>query len=300
MMKNECLIEQKSWVDSYLKRGSRVLSSHSFISLFAWADFFDYELKIINEHLCVFARSPEGCFMYWPPLGGEFDSSTIKLAFEHMAQGKKIKAINRIENIPENLLSAFSKDSYNQYQRPLEYLYRKEDLTALKGNAYKSQRHDCNFFLAHHPKYTFEPYTNADFDSCQKLFDRWAQHRAKAHPDMIYQSMLNENRQVHERLLKFWHPLGLVVRVLKVDGEMMGYTFGFALNETTFCIYAEIADLAMRGSAAYMFKSFCSDSQLKSFSRINTMDDFALPNITRAKESYHPLERISSYTISVI
>ena len=94
----------------------------------------------------------------------------------------------------------------------------------------------------------FEPYTDADFDSCMGLYERWADNRARANRDDVYRSMLQENRLVHARLLKFWKPLGLVVRVLKADEKVIGYTFGFALDENTFCIYAEIADLKIPGS----------------------------------------------------
>ena len=299
-MKDLALLNEKPLVESFLNQGPRPLSSFSFVSLFAWCDFFDFELKMINECLCVFAHGDSGCFLYLPPLGIKFDLSTIDLAFEHMSQAGKPKAVNRVENIPENLLSAFGKESYNQYTKPAEYVYRKEDLIALKGNAYKSQRHDCNYFMAHHAGlHSFEPYTDADFDPCLGLYERWADNRSNSNSDDIYRSMLQENRLVHARLLKWWKPLGLIVRVLKLDQKIVGYTFGYVLDENTFCIYAEIADLKVQGSAAYMFKSFCADKELKDFVRINTMDDFAMPNVARAKRAYHPSELISSYTLSL-
>ena len=298
-MKNETLFAEKPLVESFLNRGPRPLSSYSFVSIFAWCDFFDFEFKMINDCLCIFAHGQSGSFLYLPPLGKSFDSSTIELAFKHMAQGGKVKAVNRIENIPGNLLSAFTEGSYNQYLKPAEYVYRKEDLIALKGNAYKSQRHDCNCFLARHGGHSFGPYTDADFDGCMGLFERWADHRSKTNSDDIYRSMLQENRLVHARLLKWWKPLGLVVKVLKVEGKIIGYTFGFPLDENTFCVYAEITDLKVSGAAAYMFKSFCADKQLTDFNRINTMDDFAMPNVARAKQAYHPSELVSSYAISL-
>ena len=111
--------------------------------------------------------------------------------------------------------------------------------------------------------------------------------------------MLQENRRVHARLLKYWKNLDLIVRVVKVEGRVIGYTFGFVLDENTFCIYAEIADRAYQGSAAYMFRCFCSDQELKGFNRINTMDDFAMPKVAMAKQAYHPSELISSYAVSL-
>jgi hypothetical protein len=298
-MKDSELLEQKSLVESFLSPCPRPLSSFSFVSLFAWCDFFDFELKMIEKSLCIFANQDAGSFLYLPPLGGDFDYRTLELAFAHMTKGGAPKAVNRIENIPENLLSSFGQGSYNQYLKPAEYVYRKEDLKTLKGNAYKSKRHDCNCFLAHQPISSFEPYTDEDFNTCQALYDSWASDRALVVTDDIYRAMLEENRLVHERLLKFWRQLGLIVRVLKVRGKLIGYTFGFALDEGTFCVYAEIVDLRVPGAAAYIFRSFCADGQLKGFSRINTMDDFAMPNVAKAKKSYHPSELIPSYTVSL-
>ncbi len=298
-MNNDRLLEQKTLVESFLARGKRPLSSFSFVSLFAWCDFFDFEIKMMGQSLCIFAHGDPGCFLYLPPLGEDFNSPTIEQAFTHMARQGAPKAVNRIENIPENLLLSFGQDRYNQYLKPAEYVYRKEDIKALKGKAYKSQRHDCNYFENHHRSCTFGPYTDEDFNACQALYESWAATRALAASDDVYRSMLEENRLVHGRLLKFWRPLGLIVRVLKADQKIIGYTFGYALDEATFCVYAEITDLAMTGAAAYIFKSFCADEQLKDFSRINAMDDFAMPNVARAKKAYHPSELISSYTVSL-
>jgi hypothetical protein len=298
-MRNSTLLNEKPLVDSYLNQGLRPLSGFSFVSLFAWCDFFDFELKMIKDCLCIFAHGDSGCFLYLPPLGKSFDLSTVEMAFKHMAKGGRPRAVNRIENIHGNLLSAFGLSSYNQYSKPAEYVYRKEDLIALKGNAYKSQRHDCNCFIAHRAVNSFEHYADSDFDSCIGLFERWADGRAKVNSDEVYRAMLKENRLVHERLLKYCQALGLIVRVLKVDQKIAGYTFGFAIDENTFCVYAEIADLRIPGAAAYMFKNFCADQELKDFNRINTMDDFGMPNVARAKQAYHPSELVSSYSVSL-
>ncbi len=298
-MKDNELLEQKSVMDRYLNLSLRPLSSFSFVSVFAWCDFFDFEFRVMGECLCIFAHGDAGTFLYLPPLGKEFDSPMVDMVFKHMAQGKKPSAVHRIENIPGNSLSAFKAGRYNQYTKPVEYVYHKKDLIALKGNAYKSQRHDCNCFKSRQPGYSFEAYSQNDFEACLGLYERWADKRAQANSDEIYRAMLQENRLVHGRLLKHGQVLGLVIRVLKVDGKIIGYTLGYALNETTFCIYAEIADLSMPGAAAFMFNSFCADPALERFTRINTMDDFAMPLVAAAKKAYHPSELIESYTVSL-
>jgi len=285
-------------MEAYLNLGPRPLSSFSFTSLFAWGDYFDFEFNLIDDCLCIFANGATGIFLYLPPLGKNLNPGIIGKVFEKMRQGKLLKAVNRIENIPENLLSVFDGDQYNQYTKPEEYVYRKEDLIALRGNAYKSQRHDCNHFSTHQAGYFFAPYSDDDLKSCLELYTQWATQRAATHSDDVYCAMLEENHLVHERLLTHWKRLDLIVRVLKVKGQLIGYTFGFALDESTFCIYAEIVDLEIQGTAAFLFKSFCADRQLLPFKRINTMDDFAMPQVARSKQAYHPSEMIASYTIS--
>jgi hypothetical protein len=298
-MKNISLLEQKPLVDSYLAQGPRPLSAFSFVSLFAWGDFFDFEFKVIDGCLCIFAHGRQGSFLYLPPLGRGFGSSTLEAVFRHMAHAAGPAAANRIENIPGNLLSAFHGHEYNQYSKSAEYVYRKDDLIALKGNAYKSQRHDCNCFEARHAGISFLPYTDGDLGACVELYERWARHRDRACSDDVYRSMIQENRLVHARLLENWRALGLVVKVLKTADGMAGYSIGYAVDDDTFCIYAEISDLAMTGAAAFMFRGFCADEALASFSRINVMDDFAMPNVAAAKQAYRPSEMVDSYTVSL-
>lgn len=298
-MNDIVVLNQKPLIDSFLTQGPRPLSSYSFVNIFAWSDFFDFEIKLINDCLCIFAHHGPGCFLYLPPLGRNMDSSTIDFVFEHMAKQKGARAVNRIENIPENMLSVLSKDRYNQYLKPAEYVYRKEELIALKGNAYKSKRHDRNLFLGRQGKHSFFPYEEKDFNDCMALYERWAIERAQSHPDEIYREMLRENRQVHARLLRFYKNLGIVARVLRAGDKLIGYTFGYPLDEHTFCVYAEITDLSATGAAAYIFQRFCADEELGKFTRINAMDDFAMPQVAQAKKAYHPAELIFSYSISL-
>ncbi|MDE2223360.1 MAG: DUF2156 domain-containing protein [Candidatus Omnitrophica bacterium] len=295
---NDNLLEHKPLVDSFLQQGPRPLSSFSFVSIFAWADFFDFEFKTINSALCIFAHGRPGSFLYLPPLGKSFDSSTLEEVFGHLRVRPGPRGAHRIENIPGNLLSAFGEGDYNHFTKAAEYVYRKEDLIALTGNAYKSQRHDCNHFISHHAGAVFRPYRDADFYGCLELYGRWAARRSQANSDEVYRAMLQENRLVHGRLLSHAGALGLAAGVLEAEGRLAGYTFGYPVDEDTFCVYAEITDLKMTGAAAYMFREFCRDSRLKNFSRINTMDDFAMPKVAAAKQAYHPSEMVASWSVS--
>src|SRR5207245_3921922 len=90
--------------------------------------------------------------------------------------------------------------------------------------------------------------------------------------------------------------LGLIGRVVEVEGRIAAYTFGYPLNATTFCILFEIADRNIKGLGAYIFREFCRE--LESYELIDTMDDSGLEGLRRAKLAYHPIRLVESYIVS--
>ena len=240
---------------------------------------FDFKFETINGQLCVFAYQGKESFLYLPPLGGESDKITIKACFEYMGKSR----IARVENISANQLALLKPDGYNGYLKAYEYLYRRIDLEKLAGNKYKSKRHDVNLFQKNYPQVQFRQFKSSDLNACRDLYQRWSKNRLAHCDDPVYTLMLAENSGVHALLMKHADDLGLIGRVLDIDGEIAGYTFGFILDEKTFCVNLEVTDLDKTGSAAYIFNCFCKDPALNRFELINTMDDFGMPNVADFK-----------------
>jgi len=90
--------------------------------------------------------------------------------------------------------------------------------------------------------------------------------------------------------------LGLTGRIVLFDGEVKGYSFGFPLNDETFCILFEIIDLTIKGLSQYLFREFCRE--MSNYRYINALDDSGLENLRRAKLSYHPCYLEPAYTIT--
>jgi len=209
--------------------------------------------------------------------------------------------IARVENISENQLPLFQGLGYNAYLKAHEYLYRRKDLEDLAGHAYKSKRHDIHVFNKRCPQAVFRAYMPADLGRCSDLYRQWAAER-KAHcedvaePD-VYRAMLEDNARVHALLMEHAQELGLTGRVVEIDGRIAGYTFGYALDDKTFCVLLEVTDLSKTGMAAYIFNCLCADEAVRGFEFINTMDDFGIPNVARTKKSYHPCQLLPVYTV---
>ena len=266
---------------------------YHFSAIFAWEDFFRFEFEIIEEQLCVFAFQGGKSFLYLPPLASTYNHHVVEECFKRMGKSP----IARVENILQNQLPAFTQSRYNHYLKAHEYVYKASALRDLSGHAYKSKRHDVHVFLKHYPTARFRKFREEDNIACAYLYDTWAQQRREKEPDPVYVQMLDENARVHTKLIAHANALGLIGRVVELDGDIVGYTFGFKLNEITFCICLEVVDLSKAGLAAYIFNNFVKDPALLSFEWINTMDDFGMPNVAKAKASYHPAHMVPIYNV---
>lgn len=286
-------LQFKPLFDAHIAKTSCGMSAYHFSSILAWDAYFSFSFELIENQLCVFANQGKDTFLYLPPLGEEINQDVVTECFKRMGKS----SIARIENILDNQLPAFRTNGYNQYLKAHEYVYRNQDLQQLSGNKYKSKRHDVHVFLKHFPQARFREFCEKDLDACRQLYEFWEHSRKSKVTDSIYVQMLEENKNVHARLMQHAKDLDLIGRVVEIDGDIVGYTFGFKLNADTFCVLLEVVDLTKAGLGTFIFNSFCQDPVVKDFTFINTMDDFGMPNIAAAKMKYYPVNVMPIYSI---
>lgn len=292
----EQLLNHRPVIDRYLNETPHYLSSFSFTNIFAWQDFFRFDLKIIHDCLCLFAQSPTGCFLYLPPLGKNVSPQVIDECFSLMEDVNQGNGVTRIENVNERQLALFPEGVFKHFKKGYEYCYYKNDIISLCGNSYKSKRSSYNQFVNNHA-HCYVPFEEDMAEECLDLYRVWAKERKTMCRDDIYCEMVRENEKVHELVLRYSRQLGLAGRVVKVDGKIKAYSFGFAINSNMFCILFEIADLEIKGLPVYIFREFCRDPALRAFKFINVMDDFELNNIRQTKMSFHPCAMLRSYVV---
>jgi len=291
------LINKINLFEKYRDQRPCQLSSKSMVSLFAWKEFFDIQFKVIHDHLCIFAESSVGVFMYLPPLGRGISSDLIEECFKIMKHINKGSGVSRIENVEESELEFFPKEQFTHYQKYDEYVYHRGDIAELKGNLYKSKRSSYNQFLKN-KSFRFQPFQHHWQKACEELYRRWAEDRAQHTKDELYHSMLHENDIAHALMIKQYDDFGLIGRVVLIDGEVKAYSFGFPLKDDTFCVLFEITDPLIKGLPTYIFREFCSDPQVQPFKFINCMDDYGLDNIRKTKLSFRPSKILKSYVIT--
>ena len=293
-------LNDKPLFDAHAHRTCTRLSHYAFAPLYVWREHFQFYWTLLTDYLCIFAKQGDDYFMPILPMPYETNNhtylDTTNKAYQFMLASNRNRHIARIENVPQEMISCFEKNGFRATLKETEYLYEAEALAGLRGDRYKQQRHAYNGFVAKYPSAKLCSYISADQNACLALYDRWSETRLAKSDDPIYNAMLHDSRSAHRIGISHADALGLLGRVVRIDGEIRGYTFGYSLDAGTFCVLFEIADLSIKGLAQFIYREFCRELK-DTYKWVNAMDDSGLENLKRVKHAYHPIQLIPSYNI---
>ncbi len=290
---------------------SSPLSLLAFAPHFIWQRQFTYLWTITGGWVVVFAEYADGIYMPLPPLGpAGLDRASapymdiLMAVFDFMNGRNGGTAVTRIENIPEELKSDFEQSGCRLSLKDPDYLYRTEELIALKGDRYKSQRAAYNQLVR--SRYVdYQEYALSDRVACLSLLDRWIEQKRQSSPhrldpdaQAVSRAMLEDARDAHEEVLSHSDELGLIGRVVKIGNTVCGYTFGYPRNAQVFCVLVEVTDRGQTGLAQYLFRELCRECSNYAF--INTMDDSGLAGLARSKRAYHPHRFVPNYVATMV
>ena len=271
------------------------LAAYSFPFHFIWQGLLRYEWTELAGHVCLFAGNLDGSFLALPPIGPDPCGPAMVKAFDFLSKRNTTPSFTRIENAPASLASRCREKGYRVAPKGPDYVYRRADLVALRGDRYKSQRAAYNHCVAH-AKLMYRPFRPDDATACLALFQQWRRGVKHDAASDLAVHIAKDAEHAHRQGVTHAADSGLIGRVVEVDGQIAAYTFGYPLNSTTFCILFEIADRTVKGLGAYIFREFCRE--LESYELINTMDDSGLEGLRRAKQAYHPAKLVESFIIS--
>ena len=292
MKLNKLTLKDQGLFNKHLAFSRHMLAAFSFANIYIWQAIFDIQWILIENSLCIFFRDKMGCFMYLPPLENERYPRVIKEAFMIMDSFNKNRDVSRIENIAEQDLGYYRALGYPCHEKYPDYLCLRKDLAYLKGNKFKSKRAAYNYFVKHcnFEVLQLKPKDKAD---CLSLFDSWAKQRKRHCQDDLYCGLIEDNRRVIKEALSKYEQLGFEGIIVEVNKQIAGFTFGYKLNNDTFCILYEITNLGIKGLAQFIFSMF--SAKLNNYTYINIMDDSGLDNLRKVKLSYKPRQLIASY-----
>ncbi len=286
-----------------LKAAGTPLSSYHLAPHLVWTPLLTYSWAELHGHLCLFAENNDGLFMPLPPLSLHPTPHPSRLteaiaeAVGFMRARNHGSAVTRIENVAEETKPALEGMGYRLRGKDPEYLYQASDLAGLRGDRYKSQRAACNRFVRSH-SFHYEPYRKEHREACLKLLADWASQQRSRRLDEPARAMLEDAQDAHREALASHAALGLTGRIVRVDGAVRAYTFGYERNPDVFCVLFEVADRTIAGLAQWLFREVCREMAGRGVGWINTLDDSGLTALAASKRAYRPARLVPSYILT--
>jgi hypothetical protein len=292
-------LADRSWVESLLDATPTDLGSRTFTGVYIWREHFGYVWTWLHGYFCLLATYGPHMYMPWPPLAGpDVDPAqwraAVDAAFEVMASAPDQGAAARIEGVSQGECGRFVAAGYEVLPHAVEYVYRREDLVNLRGNAYKSKRWAWNDFVKRQV-FTVDALGDRHVEGCLSLYRQWRDTKAHRGADPMAVAMRQDAESAHRVALTERGALGLSGLVVMIDGRVAGYTLGGPVRPTLFGVWLEIADPGRRGLSVYLFREFCRAQTGVEW--ITTLDDSGMESLARAKQSYRPARLVASHLV---
>jgi uncharacterized protein len=239
-----------------------------------------------SRHL-ILPLSPERVFT---PSG--LRDTAIKLGFDRYwyAPGDYLETLNRPELEAYFVLS--------EQQEFADYVYLTEDLIHLRGNKFSKKRNLIHQFSREYlrkDRVKVEEILPENVEECLQFLEIWCeQHNC----DEEQESNLLCEKNAVTTTLKNMFPLESKGILVRVDGKVSAFGIGSPLNSTTAVLNFEKADSGIKGLYQFLDNE-CAKRLFSEFLYINKESDMNIPNLAESKQSYSPILRIKSYTLSL-
>ncbi len=283
----EVTLEDKQLFDSLFAADPPDISAYTFTNIFAWRGSYNTLVSRIGECLLVHYNR-QGTRRCLRPLGGRCARPAIEQAFQRAGE-----APLEFAYLPTSVAELFRGDP--RYTLDLDrdnwdYLYLASDLIDLPGRKYDAKRNFINRIKSQH-QYEYVCLDHKLAAECHEFADRWCDERSC---DTV-EGLRRERCAVYEMLTDF-APLGLRGGAIRIDGRVVAFSLGEALNPETLVVHVEKADGSIDGLYQLINNEFCLN-EAAAYAYVNREQDLGVPGLRKAKESYHPTRLVETWRL---
>lgn len=281
-------IESKEVIDAYTKHRFHICD-FVFSNLFLWSRGETIEYQEMENVLCLRGYYNDRIYYFMPIPKEETEENiaAMKRRIESILEEKApICYIPEYwwERLKEEYILEEARDSF-------DYVYQVEDLAFLKGRRFAKKKNHISKFKRNYPDFSFEEITQENLEEVKKFQSQWCFCRECEKEEVLR----NENIGILS-LLDHFETLELKGSVLKVNGEIVGFSLGEALDEEYVLIHVEKAIADYPGSYQILNSLFLQQHFLE-YRYVNREDDFGDEGLREAKESYHPVFLLKKYNL---
>jgi hypothetical protein len=180
-----------------------------------------------------------------------------------------------------------------------DYIYLTDDLALLKGNRFSKKRnliHQFNKSYVDTGKVAVDRLKTDNAGECLDFLDKWCEdHDDCEGPDN--ESLACEKRALTTALhaIDALEGMGILIRI---DGVVSAIAIASRLNASTGVLNFEKAFSDVRGLYQFLDNE-CAKRLFSDYRYINKESDMGIPDLAQSKKSYHPVDRLKSYKLTL-
>lgn len=264
------------------------------MTLLIWKNYYHQKIAFFDDMM--FVSLGENSEIFLLPFANDMKKAVNILKDYTKSQSIPLVFLGA-EGVRLDIFNSFFCEVFSQKEsrEDFEYLYLTENLKNLSGKKFHSKRNHISAFSKKYD-WSYETLTKENLPEVFKMTDKWTEEMKKITEDSL--SIEVENSALKE-YLPFMDTLKLRGGCIRVNGEIVAFTFGSPINNSVFDIHVEKALPEFRTAYSVINREFISN-ELSDFKYVNREDDMGLEGLRKAKLSYHPDILLKKYIIEEI
>lgn len=264
------------------------------MTLLIWKNYYHQKIAFTDDMMFVSLGKNSDIFLL--PFAKDMEKAVNILKEYTKAENRPLIFLGA-EGIRLNTFNSMFSEYFSQEESrdDFEYLYLTENLKNLSGKKYHSKRNHISAF-SKKCDWSYETLTLNNLPEVLKMADKWTEEMKKITTDSL--SIEVENAALKEYLPQM-NFLKLRGGCIRVNDEIIAFTFGSPINDYVFDLHVEKALPEFRTAYSLINREFISN-ELSDFKYVNREDDMGLEGLRKAKLSYHPDILLKKYVIKEI
>lgn len=277
-------LSDKLWTEKFLNDKTNQNCELCFGNLFMWANVY-HNLIINYNEMFIVKNKFEHINEYSVPLGKGNFLDALNFIIDDSKADDKICKITGASNIQISKIKDAMPGKFHFVPERdfFDYVYLVERLSGLSGKKLHSKRNHISNFKKMNSQWSYEKIDETNIKDCIEMHKKWIEINAS-----------EENKDEYEKEFlvasvgfENYFELGFSGGIIRLNGEVIAFTFGEKINDEVFCTHFEKAYSTIRGAYPFINQLFAQNN-LAGYKYVNREEDMGLESLRKSKMSYRP------------
>ncbi len=290
---NKFTLKDQRVIQQFVDISQPISCEYNFSNLFCWQVPSELSWTMYQERLLIYDNIDRCAFM---PLGEKLSLKELVKLSQYL---KNIGLKPDFSLVTEDYLNEFPEleKYYIITKEPdyAEYIYDVNNLSDLKGRKLSKKKNLISQFKRLYPDYTIYP-ISGNVELQQKAFKFSKKLLRKQEKPL---TTIIQEFEALETAIKYFDTLGLDGIAVLVESHMVAFSVFSPLNNSTFDIQFEKADVFYKGSSQIISQKTAEYLENKC-KYLNKEQDLGIEGLRKAKLSYDPVNLAVPYSLKFI